>query len=88
MTDLTYDVKKDLEVKVDFDLNADIKIDIKKEKDVDIKVTSDVDIKGNLTEVFVSAEAIGYDSLVEVDTFVLTTDTLSSAEVSVISAVG
>jgi hypothetical protein len=78
------------EIDVDVSAEVDLKVDInfEKEKDVDIKVTSEVDIKGNLTEVFVSAEAIGPDSLVEIDAIVLTTDTMSSAELSVISAVG
>ena len=82
------DVEKDIDVDIDYDLDADIDIDFDKDKDVDIDVDSDVDIDDNLTEVFVTAEAIGHDTLVEVDVFVLTTDDLSSAEVSVISAVG
>jgi hypothetical protein len=82
------EVKKDIDLKVDFDLDIDIDIDFKKNFDANIYINSDVDVKGNSTTLTFDAEAIGYDSVVEVDLVVLTTDGLSSASGSIISAVG
>jgi hypothetical protein len=81
------EVKKDIDLKVDFDLDIDIDIDFKKNFDANIYINSDVDVKGNSTTLTFDAEAIGYDSVVEVDLVVLTTDGLSSASGSIISAV-
>jgi hypothetical protein len=81
------EVKKDIDLKVDFDLDIDTNIDFKKNFDANIYINSDVDVYGNSTTVTFDAEAIGYDSVVEVDLVVLTTDGLSSASGSIISAV-
>jgi hypothetical protein len=81
------EVKKDIDLNVDFDLDIDIDIDFKKNFDANIYINSDVDVKDNSTTLTFDAEAIGYDSVVEVDLVVLTTDGLSSASGSIISAV-
>jgi hypothetical protein len=85
--DVDFDFKKDIDVDIDVKVDLEWDIDFYKDVDVDIKVDSDVDVKDNLTSVAVEAEAFGDNSLVEVDISVLTTDYLSSAAVSVISAV-
>lgn len=81
------DFDKLIDVTINTDINLDVVIDFDKTFDACILVNSDVNIFGNLTNVSVEAEAYGWDTLVEVDTMVLTTDYLSSAYVSVISAV-
>lgn len=81
------DFDKYIDVDIDVKVDLDVNIDFYKDVDVDIKVNSDVDVKGNLTNVSIEAEAYGENSLVEIDMTVLTTDYLSSAYVSVISAV-
>ena len=88
MTDYN-EIKFEKEIDIDIDTEVELKVDIEFEKDVDvdIKVDSDVDIKDNLTQVVVEAEAIGDNSLVEIDTSVLTTDYMSSAYLSVVAAV-
>ena len=69
---------------VDSDFESDISI----ESDVDIQIDSDVDVDGNLSQLSLDAEAIGTDTLVEVDSSVLTVeDQLSSVTLSVVSAV-
>ncbi|KLK91311.1 hypothetical protein AA309_20850 [Microvirga vignae] len=77
----TIDAEIDSEVALDWDIEFD------KDVEADVKVDSDVDLDGNSTMVTVDAEAYGDNSLVEVDTAVLTTDKLSHASVAVISAV-
>lgn len=81
------DFDKYIDVDIDVKVDLDVNIDFYKNVDVDIKIESDVDVKGNLTNVSIEAEAYGENSLVEIDMTVLTTDYLSSAYVSVISAV-
>ncbi len=81
------DFDKYIDVDIDVKVDLDVNIDFYKDVDVDIKIESDVDVKGNLTNVSIEAEAYGENSLVEIDMTVLTTDYLSSAYVSVISAV-
>ena len=88
MTDyLDVDFSKEIDIEVDVDVDLKFDIEFDKDVDVDIKVESDVDIKDNLTQVVVDAEAFGDNSLVEIDLAVLTTDYLSHASLSVISAV-
>ncbi|MGB5901167.1 MAG: hypothetical protein WBD58_07870 [Geitlerinemataceae cyanobacterium] len=80
-------VNKDLDLNVSFELDIDTDINFDKDFNADIKIDSDADIKDNITTVTFDAEAIGGNSLVEVDLVVLTTDGLSSASGSIISAV-
>jgi hypothetical protein len=81
-------VDKDLDSNISVDLDIDTDIDFDKYFDANININSDVYVNGNSTTVTFDAEAIGGDSLVEVDLAVLTTDGLSSAAGSIISAVG
>jgi hypothetical protein len=81
------DFDKYIDIHVDAEVDLKWDIEFYKDVDVDIKVDSDVDIKDNLTQVNIDAEAYGDNSLVEIDMAVLTTDYLSHASVSVISAV-
>jgi len=78
---------KEIDIDVDAEIELETEIDFKKDVDIDIKVDSDVDIKDNLTHVTVDAEAFGDNSLVEIDAQVLTTDYLSHAYLSIVSAV-
>ncbi|HIK30420.1 MAG TPA: hypothetical protein IGS31_03560 [Oscillatoriales cyanobacterium M4454_W2019_049] len=81
-------VNKDINLDVNFDLDINADIKFYKDFNANIKIDSDVDVKGNSTTVLFDAEAIGEDTVVEVDVVVLTTDGLSSASGSIISAVG
>jgi len=77
--------------KINSEINTTIKfdtdIDFEKKKDVDIKVKSESDVKGNLAELLLDAEALGINTLVEVDSAILTVeDKLSSVVVSAIAA--
>jgi hypothetical protein len=77
--------------KINSEINTTIKfdtdIDFDKKKDVDIKVKSESDVKGNLAELLLDAEALGINTLVEVDSAILTVeDKLSSVVVSGIAA--
>lgn len=84
-SDVDIEKEIDAEISVDFDFDTDIDFD--KDVDVDIVVESCVDIEGNLTNITFDAEAIGSDSLVEVDLAVLTVEgELSSATGSIIAA--
>ncbi len=70
-------------------INFDTNIDFDKNKNVDIYVNSDLNINGNLSELVADVEAIGKDTLVEVETSVLSVDNkLSSVSLSAISGVG
>ena len=83
-----FDFYKNVESTVTNNVNFNTNIDFYKDKDVYIDVYSDVDINGNLAELVVDAEAIGKDTLVEVESSVLAVeDKLSSVSLSVISAV-
>jgi hypothetical protein len=81
------EVKKDIDLNVSFDLDIKTNIDFKKDFNANIDINSDVDVYGNSTTLTFDAEAIGDNSVVEVDLVVLTTDGLSSASGSIISAV-
>jgi hypothetical protein len=81
-------VYKDLDSNISVDLNLNTDIKFNKDFNATIDIKSNVDVKGNSTTVTFDAEAIGDNSLVEVDLAVLTTDGLSSAAGSIISAVG
>ena len=81
------DFDKEIDVNIDVDVELDWEINFDKFYNVDIDVNTDVDIEDNLTSVTIEAEAFGENTLVEIDAAVLTTDYLSSAAVSIISAV-
>jgi hypothetical protein len=81
-------VNKDLNSNISVDLNLNTDIKFNKDFDANIDIKSNVDVKGNSTTFTFDAEAIGDNSVVEVDVAVLTTDGLSSAAGSIISAVG
>ena len=84
-----FDFYKNVDSTVTNNVNFNTDIDFDKYKDVDIYVDSDVNVQGNLAELVVDAEAIGYDTLVEVESSVLAVeDKLSSVSLSAISAVG
>lgn len=83
------DFYKNIDVEIDVDVKLDVDIDFHKDVDIDVKVDSKAEVEGNIANVSVEAEAYGYDTLVEIDATVLTIeDQLSSAYVSIISAVG
>ena len=83
-----FDFNKKVESNVTNIVNFDTNIDFDKYKDVDIDVKSNLNIKGNLAELVVDAEAIGKDTLVEVESSVLAVeDKLSSVSLSAISGV-
>lgn len=82
------DFEKYIDVEINTTINLEVDIDFYKDFDAHFDVTSYVCVEGNLTNVSVEAEAYGWDTVVEIDAVVLTTDYLSSAYVSVISAVG
>ena len=82
------DFEKDLRIDVDVDIDFDTDIDFDKDYDADIKIDADADVKGNIATVVLDAEAVGKDTLVEVDAAVLTIENeLSSVTMSIISAV-
>jgi hypothetical protein len=81
------EVKKEIDLNVDFDLNIDTNINFSKDFSANIYINSDVDVKGNSASITFDAEAIGDNSVVEVDLVVLTTDGLSSVSGTIIAAV-
>jgi hypothetical protein len=81
------EVKKDIDLDVDFDLNIDTNIDFYKDFEANIYISSDVNVQGNSSSITFDVEAIGDNSVVEVDLVVLTTDRLSSVSGSIIAAV-
>lgn len=82
-----YEFDKEIDINVDVTINFDTNIDFDKTFDADIYVSSHVCIEGNLATLTLDAEAVGYDTLVEVDAAVLTVENeLSSITLSVISA--
>ena len=81
-----FDKKVNSEVNNAF--NFDSKIDIDKVKTVDVKIDAKADVKGNIAELTFDAEAVGRDTLVEVEASILTVeDELSSVAASIISVV-
>lgn len=84
-----FDFSKDLDINVDVDIDLDVDVDVDIDKDVNIciDINQDLYIDGNTAELNLDAEAIGDNSLVEVDAVVLTTDHSSSVVLHVISAV-
>ena len=80
----------DKDIQIDVDLEFDVDVDIEFDKDVDIygDICWDVDVQGNTAMLTLDAEAVGKDTLVEVDAVVLTIeDELSSITLSVVSAI-
>lgn len=79
---------KEVDSTVTNNVNFNTNVYFEKDKYVDIYVDSDVDIYGNLAELVVDAEAIGTDTLVEVESSVLAVENkLSSVSLSALSAV-
>lgn len=84
--DYDYDFDKDINVDIDTNLSWNTDIDFDKDVDVDIDINAYANVVGNIAQLTLDAEAIGYDSLVEVDASVLTVEyELSSIALSVIS---
>jgi hypothetical protein len=71
-----FEFSKDLEVDVDLDIDLEVDVDVDVYKDVDIYVDirSDVDLDGNTAELNFDVQAIGDNTLVEGDVWVLTVD--------------
>lgn len=85
MVNVNANVDIDVDIDADLDIDTDINLDI--ETDVDVDVFSDVDVEDSLTVVTFDAEAIGNQTLVEVDVVVLTVDNeLSSASGVIVAA--
>lgn len=81
------DVNKDIDIDIDADLDIDTDINLDIFTDIDVDVDSDVDVEDSLTVVTFDAEAIGDNTLVEVDVVVLTVDNeLSSASGTIVAA--
>jgi len=83
-----YGVEVENSGSTDLDYTSYTNIDFYKDVDIDISVDLCVDLDGNFTQVNFSADAVGCDTLVEVDVAVFTTDHSSSAAGSIIAAVG
>jgi hypothetical protein len=85
--DVEFEKEIDIDVKVDFDFDVDVKVE--KETNVDAKVEAEADVDGNLAELILSLEAVGYDTYTQADVQMLTIeDTYSGIELYAISAVG
>jgi len=79
--------KKMINSEVNTKIKFDTEINFRKRKNVNIKVKSESEVDGNLAELLLDAEALGIDTLVEVDAAILTVeDKLSSVVVSAITA--
>ena len=80
---------KNVSSTVNNEFNFNSVIDIDKTKNVDVDVNADIDIEGNLAELTFDAEAVGKNTLVEVEASVLAVeDQLSSVAASIIAGVG
>ena len=74
---------------VNNEFNFDANIDIDKTKNVDVDINADIDVEGNIAELIFDAEAVGKNSIVEVETSVLAVeDKLSSVAGSILAGVG
>lgn len=82
------DFEKYIDVAINTDISLDVEVLFYKDFEANFELTSYVCVEGNLTNVSVDAQAYGWDTVVEIDAFVLTTDNSSNAYLSVISAVG
>ncbi|WP_353931910.1 hypothetical protein WJM97_04820 [Okeanomitos corallinicola TIOX110] len=83
-----FSYEKELDIEVETEIKFDTEIDFKKNYNADIKIDSDADIKGNIATLTFDVEAIGKDTLAEVDVAVLAVENkLSSVTGSMISAV-
>lgn len=87
MSTANLDIEKDIDIDIDSDLDIDTDVDLDTDIDVDADVDSDVDVEDTLTTVTFEAEAIGNQTLVEVDVVVLSVDNeLSSASGVIVAA--
>jgi hypothetical protein len=85
MSDDSFEFKKEVEIKVEAELEfkVDVDVEVKKEVKVDVDIEQKVELKGNVAIFAIDVEALGYDTFVELNLAVLTTD-----EMSQITAVG
>lgn len=82
-----YDFSKDIDIDVDVDLNFDTDIDLDKDVDIDVDVDSNVHLDGNFASATFTVEAVGDDTLAEVDINVLAVEgELSSVDGVMIAA--
>lgn len=73
------DIDKDIDASVSFDFDIDVDIELHKDVDINVDVSSGVHVDGNVTTSVVDVEAVGEDTLVEVDVVILSVeDELSS----------
>ncbi|GGG37805.1 hypothetical protein GCM10010964_27050 [Caldovatus sediminis] len=80
MWDYNFEVEKEIDVKVDYEVDLEISTDPKLDSwvDVDHYYDVDVDIKGNDATWNIDIEALGDNTSVQLNLFVLVTDYMSS----------
>ena len=89
MSDSDFEIETDVETAVSNDIDFDTDISFEKDVSTNVGVFSDVEVDGNLSTLTVDAEAIGSNTLVEVDSSVLSVENeLSSVSLSIVSAAG
>ncbi len=87
MHDDGYDFDKEVDIDVDADIDVDFDFDVTKDFDANINIDSHVNVSGNSTTIAFDAEALGSDTVVEVDVVALTIENeLSSASGLIIAA--
>jgi hypothetical protein len=77
---------KQINSEVNTNLNTNVDVDFFKDFDLTSDIVSNVDLEDNVASIIFDAEALGEDSLVEVDVAVLTVENeLSSVSGSIVS---
>lgn len=83
-----YEFDKEIELEVETEIDFDVEVEFDKEVDIEVDVCADIDIDGNFASLVADVEAVGTDTLVEVDTSVLAVENeLSSVTVVATAAV-
>lgn len=83
-----YEFEKEIDIEVEAEIDFDVDVEFDKDVDINVDVCADIDIDGNFASLVADVEAVGKDTLVEVDTAVLAVeDQLSSVTVVATAAV-
>jgi hypothetical protein len=72
-----FEKEVDIDVKAELEIDVDVDVDIDKDIDVKVETKVETDIEDNTAQFNIDVEAIGENTFVELDVFVLTTDQMS-----------